>query len=79
MAAQLMDTVRRTRPEIPAALEAGDYAPLKAWLNDAVHRHGRRFRRDELLVRATGRALDPAPYVAYLRGKVADVYRLPGA
>jgi len=74
MAAQLMETVRRTRPEIPAALEAGDYAPLKAWLNDTVHRHGRRFARDELLTRATGRALDPAPYVAYLRGKAAAVY-----
>jgi carboxypeptidase Taq len=76
MAAQLMDAMRTTRPEIPAALEGGDYAPLKAWLGEAIHRHGRRFTRDELLVRATGRALDPAPYLAYLRAKVADVYRI---
>ncbi len=74
VAAQLMDTIRRTRPEIPAALDVGDYAPLKAYLNEAIHRHGRRFTRDELLTRATGRKLDPAPYVAYLSGKVADVY-----
>jgi carboxypeptidase Taq len=71
-----MDAARRTRPDVPAALEAGDYAPLKAYLNEAIHQHGRRFTRDELLVRATGRKLDPAPYLAYLRGKVVDVYRV---
>jgi carboxypeptidase Taq len=74
MAAQLMDTIRRTQPQIMSALEQGDYIPLRTYLTDAVHRHGRRFTRDELLTRATGRALDAAPYVAYLRGKVADVY-----
>jgi carboxypeptidase Taq len=78
MAAQLMDTIRRTRPDIPAALETGDYAPLKTHLAETIHRHGRRYTRDELLLRATGRTLDPAPYVAYLRAKVADVYGLPG-
>ena len=76
VAAQLMDTIRRTRPEIPAALAAGNYAPLKVHLNEAIHRHGRCFTRDELLTRATGRKLDWAPYVDYLRGKVADVYRV---
>jgi carboxypeptidase Taq len=79
IAAQLMDTIRRTRPEIPAALDTGDYAPLKSYLNAAIHRHGRRFTRDELLVRTTGRRLDPAPYLAYLRAKVADVYGVAGA
>ena len=74
VAAQLMGAIRSTRPEIPAALAAGDYAPLKAHLNEAIHRHGRRFTRDELLTRATGRKLDWAPYVDYLRVKVADVY-----
>jgi carboxypeptidase Taq len=78
MAAQVMDTIRRTRPDIPAALETGDYAPLKTHLAETIHRHGRRYTRDELLLRATGRTLDPAPYVAYLRAKVADVYGLPG-
>lgn len=74
IAAQLMDAIRRSKPEIPAALDAGDYAPLKAHLNDAIHRHGRRHTREELLMRATGRGLDPAPYLAYLRAKAADVY-----
>jgi carboxypeptidase Taq len=79
MAAQLMDTIRHARPDISAALEGGDYAPLKAWLNAEIHRHGRRYSRDELLLRATGRRLDPSAYVAYLEAKVADVYGVPAA
>jgi carboxypeptidase Taq len=78
VAAQLMDAMRRTRPDIQASLDAGDYAPLRAHLNATIHRHGRRFTRDELLLQATGRRLDPAAYLAYLRAKVADVYGVGG-
>jgi carboxypeptidase Taq len=74
MAAQLMETARKTTPAIQAGLETGDYAPLQAWLAEHIHQHGRRFTRDELLVKSTGRALEPGPYIAYLRGKMADVY-----
>lgn len=74
MAAQLMETARKTTPAIQAGLETGDYAPLQSWLAEHVHQHGRRFTRDELLVKSTGRALEPGPYIAYLRGKMADVY-----
>jgi carboxypeptidase Taq len=74
MAAQLLETARRTAPTIEAALEGGDYTPLREWLVDKVHRHGRRFSRDELLRRATGRALDPEPYLAYLGKKYGELY-----
>lgn len=74
MAAQLMQTARAADPAIGAGLESGDYAPLKAWLGANIHRHGRRFTRDELLVQAAGRTLDPAPYLAYLRAKAAEIY-----
>jgi carboxypeptidase Taq len=44
-----------------------------------VHTHGRRYSRDELLVRATGRTLDPEPYIAHLTAKYSDIYGLPHA
>ena len=68
MAAQLMQAVERD-PTVGPAIERGEYAPLRNWLSENIWRHGRRFTRDELLVRATGRALDPAPYLAYLGKK----------
>ncbi len=71
MAAQVMETLRRQDAGLDAAIEAGDYAGLAEALRQKIWQHGRRFTRDELLVRETGRGLDPAPYLAYLQGKYA--------
>jgi carboxypeptidase Taq len=71
MAAQLFEAARK-QPEVSGALERGDAGPLSAWLRDKVWRHGRRYRRDELLTMATGRALDPAPYLRHLGARYAS-------
>jgi carboxypeptidase Taq len=71
MAAQLFEAARK-QPEVSGALERGDVGPLSAWLRDKVWRHGRRYRRDELLTMATGRALDPAPYLRHLGARYAS-------
>ena len=69
IAAQLMDTLRGEEAGLDGQIEAGNYAVLAAKLGDGVWQHGRRFTRDELLVRLTGRGLDAAPYIAYLQRK----------
>ena len=69
VAAQLFDAALKQDSSIGPALELGDYSPLKAWLTENVWRHGRRFTRDELLVRATGRPMEAGPYIAYLQAK----------
>ncbi len=69
MAAQLMAAARVQMPDLDTTLAAGDYTPLADWLRTNIWTHGRRFTRDELLIRATGRPLDPADYLAYLRAK----------
>jgi len=71
MAAQLFETARK-QPDIAGALDRGDVGPLSAWLRDAVWRHGRRYRRDEILSRATGRTLDPSPYLRHLTARYAS-------
>ncbi|MEO7937713.1 MAG: carboxypeptidase M32 [Burkholderiaceae bacterium] len=72
-AAQLMDSLRCNDSGLDAALVQGDYAVLSEKLRNAVWQHGRRFTRDEMLTRTTGRALDAGPYIAYLRGKYGDM------
>ena len=69
MAAQVMASLQAQDATLAPALNAGQYAPLKTALGQAIWQHGRRFGREELLVRTTGRGLDPAPYLAYLRAK----------
>ncbi|MEE1611453.1 carboxypeptidase M32 [Microvirga sp. CF3016] len=69
MGAQVMETLRKELPSLDRAIKAGEYSVLAEELRSRIWRHGRRFKRDELLRRETGRALDPAPYLAYLRRK----------
>jgi carboxypeptidase Taq len=71
MAAQVMETLRTRDEALDAALEEGKYAVLAEELRSRIWQHGRRFARDELLERVTGRGLDPKPYLAYLEGKYA--------
>ena len=42
---------------------------LRGWLTDNVYRHGRKFRPNELVVRATGEELQTRSYMKYLRAK----------
>jgi carboxypeptidase Taq len=71
MAAQFFETAKAKGEGVAPALAQGDTAPLRLWLKENVWRHGKRFTRDELLTRATGRALEAGPYLRYLEGKYA--------
>jgi carboxypeptidase Taq len=69
MAAQLFAAARVQESDLDSSLEAGDYSVLRNWLTENVCRHGRRFGRQEILQKATGRPLWAGPYLAYLAKK----------
>ncbi len=68
-AAQLMRAARAAVPELDAALEGGDFAPLRSWLREKVHGQGSRLGFQDLLRQATGKPLDPADFTAHLTGR----------
>jgi carboxypeptidase Taq len=70
--AQLWDRLRDEVPDVDAAMERGEFAPLREWLREHVHRHGRKFPPRELLRRVTGEDLRVDPFLRYLRDKLAD-------
>jgi carboxypeptidase Taq len=72
VAAQLWRRIRRDLPDLDASIEGGDFAPLRAWLGEHVHQHGRKFHTRELLARTTGEALSPQPFLEYLGAKLAE-------
>jgi carboxypeptidase Taq len=72
MGAQMMESLSRQKPSLDAAIAAGEYSALAEELRSRIWQHGRRFTRDELLKRETGRRLDPAPYLAYLYTKYVE-------
>ncbi|NNF14169.1 MAG: carboxypeptidase M32 [Gemmatimonadetes bacterium] len=75
MAGQLFAEAKKD-DQVRGGLGAADYHPLREWMTEHIHRHGRRYTREQLLERATGRGLDPTDYVAYLTSKYTEVYEL---
>ena len=76
MASQFYAAAAQALPDLETRLEQGDYAPLRGWLSTQIYQYGRTFTPHELLVRATGRGLDPAPYLGYLTDKYTALYGL---
>jgi carboxypeptidase Taq len=79
MSAQLWERARLDLPDVEASLAGGEFAAVREWLRDNVHRHGRKYSPRELLRRVTGEDLRVEPLIAYLGDKLADVRALPTA
>jgi Zn-dependent M32 family carboxypeptidase len=76
-AVQIFDAAKADLPGLDEALAAGDFAPLRGWLKEKVHRLGSLYpSADDLLEVVTGRALDPDVFLRYLEDKYRDIYRL---
>jgi carboxypeptidase Taq len=63
-------------PEISAQIERGNFAPLRTWLKERIHVHGKKFTPAEMVKRVTGSELSARPFVEYLRAKYSDIYEL---
>ena len=74
--AQFFDAARRDLGDLDAAFAQGQFRPLKEWLNDKIHRHGKRFPAKRLVEVVTGQSLSHAPLIAHLRRKFGELYAL---
>jgi carboxypeptidase Taq len=69
---QIWTAVRDAIPDLDEQMEAGELRELAAWLRDNLYSLGRKFTPKETIERLTGSpAIDPQPYLAYLRDKSA--------
>jgi carboxypeptidase Taq len=76
IAAQIWQAVRSDIPDLDDQLGRGEFAPLREWLRDRLHRHGRKFLPADMVQRVTGGSLDVAPYMQYLKSKLGPIYGL---
>ena len=75
ISAQIWDKVTADIPGLEDGFADGEFAPLRDWLREHLHRHGRKFTPAETLERVVGtRKIDPEPYVRYLSGKFGEIY-----
>lgn len=66
---QLWEAALKARPGIAGEIEHGGAPSLLSWLVENVHSRGRTGTARELVTAATGRPIDPAPYLRYMQGK----------
>jgi carboxypeptidase Taq len=71
---QLWERAEAELGDVDEQFERGEFGPLREWLGEHVHRHGRAFTPQELLPRAAGAPMDPAPYLRYLERKLGELH-----
>lgn len=74
ISAQLWERFGQVSPTRDEDMRQGRFAPLLAWLRSEVHQYGRKFDPQDLVQRATGSRIDPAPYLNYLETKFGEIY-----
>jgi carboxypeptidase Taq len=66
IAASLWESMEREIGARSEDLERGEVEPIKRWLGEAVHHHGRRLDTVPLVERATGRGLEIDSFLRYV-------------
>lgn len=74
-AAQFSHTMQK-QLDVEALLEAGDLEPIKNWLSENIHRHGKSKKPLELVKEVTGETLRSEYLIEYLTGKYENIYRI---
>ncbi len=73
-AAQFLSQARKDIPSLETDIGQGRLTILTHWLNEKIHRFGRRYSSDDLVRRVTGEPLNPSYFVDGLREKLGEIY-----
>jgi carboxypeptidase Taq len=79
LSAQFYAAAVEAHLEIPREIARGAFGTLHGWLREHLYQHGRKFSPNEIVERATAGPMNTAPYLAYIRAKYGEFYRLPVA
>lgn len=72
-AAQLFASATQAIADLPGLISKGDFAPLLGWLRENVHSKGKFSNYNDLMVAATGRKLEVAPFRQHLESRYLGV------
>ncbi|SOD16415.1 carboxypeptidase Taq [Nitrosomonas ureae] len=75
-ACQFYTALLSEQPDTEMNIATGNFAPIKDWLNEKIHRQGRLYTPQELVQRVTGEALSPDHFIHYLTTKYSEIYQL---
>lgn len=73
-AAQFFEKANADLAYLARGIEKGQFAPLKGWLNQHIHAHGRRHLPAVLCEKVTGKPLSAEPLMRHLEAKLRPIY-----
>ena len=76
VANQLWEKINQDIPKLSDQVQNGDFSDLLAWLGEKVHRHGKKFKPQDLVERIVGERINPEAYIKYLNEKFGAIYQL---
>jgi carboxypeptidase Taq len=76
ISAQLWERINAEIPDLNERFRRGEFDALLGWLRTNIHRYGSKYEPQELVQRAAGSKIDPAPYLRYLNAKFGQIYGL---
>ena len=74
--AQFFDAAKRAIPGLEDGFATGEFEPLRTWLNENIHKQGRRHLPADLCEVVTGSPLSADYLMDYLEGKLGAIYGL---
>ena len=73
--AQMLAKMKETI-DVDKCIATGDLAPITAWLEEKIWRHGCMYDPGQLLEMAVGAPFDPTYFTAYLEAKFKEIYNV---
>ena len=76
LAAQVWQAMADDVGDVDDLIRRGEFDPIHKWMTEHVHRHGQRYRPQELVRQATGQEITADPFINYLTAKFEKLYEL---
>ncbi|MFW5982259.1 MAG: carboxypeptidase M32 [Halanaerobiaceae bacterium] len=74
--AQIYNTARKEIDNFDTLLEEGNLIPIKEWLAEKIHQHGKLLQPIDLIMKVTGEKSNPEYLINYLEEKYTKIYQL---
>ena len=71
---QFYQCILRDIPDLSDQISQGEFGTLLGWLRKHIHQHGSKFPPQELVQRVTGEAMNPEPFIDYVKAKYGELY-----
>lgn len=76
LSAQIYEVMENEVGALDRKIENGDFSGIREWLKENIHQHGKFYRTEELVEKATGEKPKPDCFLEYIRSKYSAIYNI---